>query len=472
MPQKITRDNVSLEGAQLPFEEQIAFFRQKVPVPTARWDDLRRNEHDTGFMVAGAMKADLLADLQQAVADTAAGGGTLEEFRKGFRDLVSRHGWHGWTGEGTAAGEAWRTRVIYQTNMLTSYAAGRLAQLRDPELRKIAPYWMYRHSDSVMHPRPLHVSWDKLTLPADDPWFRTHYPPNGWGCCCYVIATSKTLAEMQGGRFGPPPDDGIDPKTGGPMGIDKGWDYMPGDTATERIRQALLAKADKLPPPIGADLRKDLGDLPAMPPAADYVGVVSTDFRRAMEDGLSTVPDKVRQEVSAAGYGVAGGRNLIEIAPRLAGVVPPGYPSGATWEHADAATLREERLIAVAEAVRQLDGGLISNTRERIGALLRHEHAHVFDGERNITLRSDFIDAYEADAVGLRSWLGRLGGNQDAERDIRYMLQAGRSGRREVFADLFAEHYGGLGTAATVLVSRAMPRTADIVRRIMEDLLK
>lgn len=250
MPLKITRADASLEGAQLPFEEQIAFFRQKVPVPTARWDDLRHNEHDAGFMVAGAMKAELLADLQAAVARTAAGAGTLEEFRAAFPGIVARHGWHGWTGEGTAAGEAWRTRVIYQTNMLTSYAAGRLAQLRDPELRKIAPYWMYRHNDSVMHPRPLHVSWDKLTLPADDPWFQTHYPPNGWGCRCYIVAVSKTLAELQGGRLGPAPDDGIDPKTGGPMGIDKGWDYMPGrlwapdlDRYPSEIAKAFVAES-------------------------------------------------------------------------------------------------------------------------------------------------------------------------------------------------------------------------------------
>ena len=43
-----------------------------------------------------------------------ASGTSLEEFRRDFRGIVEDRGWHGWTGEGTRAGEAWRTRVIYR----------------------------------------------------------------------------------------------------------------------------------------------------------------------------------------------------------------------------------------------------------------------------------------------------------------------------------------------------------------------
>ena len=36
-------------------------------------------------------------------------------------------------------------------------------------------------------------------LPVDDPWWQTHYPPNGWGCKCWVRQVSRREAERLGG---------------------------------------------------------------------------------------------------------------------------------------------------------------------------------------------------------------------------------------------------------------------------------
>ena len=219
-----------------PFAEQSAFFRNKLGnlVPTARWDDIQRSAHDTAFMVAGAIKADLLSDLAMAVDRVVTEGKSLDAFRKDFRDIVERRGWHNWTGEGSKKGTAWRTRVIYQTNASTAYAAGRLAQLREGGFE----YWVYRHSGSA-DPRPEHLAWDGLVLPADDPFWTTHYPPNGWGCGCYVIgARSKDAAKRLGGDLEKSrPSDAIDSETGTPIGIDKGWDYQPGDRVSDTVRQ-------------------------------------------------------------------------------------------------------------------------------------------------------------------------------------------------------------------------------------------
>jgi uncharacterized protein with gpF-like domain len=241
-----------------PFAEQVAFFRGKLGnlIPTSRWDEILKEAHDRAFMVAGAAKADLLADLASAVDKAIADGETLDAFRERFADIVQKHGWHGWTGEDTPAGRAWRTRVIYQTNLATSYAAGRLAQLKDAGFR----YWIYRHTPNE-HPRLHHLAWDRMTLPADHPFWQTHYPPNGWGCKCRVVgANGPESARLLGGNpdYDQPPAgwNAIDPKTGEPVGIDKGWGYMPGKASD--LVQEIERKAANLPQPLGDALRADI----------------------------------------------------------------------------------------------------------------------------------------------------------------------------------------------------------------------
>ena len=137
-----------------PFSEQIAAWRLRLGelVPTARWDDIERSAHDRAFMVAGATKADLLADLAAAVDRAIADGTGFEAFTRDFRAIVEKHGWHGWTGEGSERGEAWRMRTIFRTNMRVSYMAGRYAQLREGGYS----YWVYRHGGSV-EPRLHHL---------------------------------------------------------------------------------------------------------------------------------------------------------------------------------------------------------------------------------------------------------------------------------------------------------------------------
>lgn len=239
---------------QLPFPEQIAAFRARLGnlVPTARWDDLAGAEHDRAAMVAGATKADLLSDIMSAVDSAIADGTGLDAFAKRWRQTVAERGWHGWTGEGTARGEAWRIRIVYQTNMATSFAAGRLAQLKEGGY----PLWVYRHGNS-REPRLQHLAWNGLTLPADHPFWASHAPPNGWGCSCYIAgARTEAGARRVGGDPTKPYDpawDTIDPRTGAPVGIGKGWGHAPGATVVDTVL-SLRDKLDRLPPQPSIDL--------------------------------------------------------------------------------------------------------------------------------------------------------------------------------------------------------------------------
>lgn len=294
-----------------PFAEQLAFFKRKLNLPTERWDDIRHEEHDRAFIVAGAQGADLLDDLNRAVTRTIADGNGLDSFRRDFKSLVAKNGWTGWTGEGSQQGVAWRTKVIYQTNMATSYAAGRYQQLTDPELLSVLPYWQYKHADGVMFPRPMHVGWNGLTLPPEHEFWRAHFPPNGWGCHCRIIAVSKSdfLDAIAGGK-GP----ANAPEAGDIGGIDSGFAYTPGASVRAELEALVKSKVSKMPAPIGQALAEDVAkvlDRPAFVAAkttkdaaawavknnladfADYSGIkpeVANAFNRSLFEHLQEFP--------------------------------------------------------------------------------------------------------------------------------------------------------------------------------------
>lgn len=173
----------------LKFEQQINYFRKKLNIATESYLDVWGEEHDYLFMVAGAHRNDLVADLRKLVDKVIAEGMPFAQFKAQFATLSEQHRW------AFRGGLNWRARIIYETNLLASYNRGRLAQ--QLELKTILPYWEYRHNDSD-HPRPEHQAWEGLILHCDDPWWRYHYPVKVYGSCyCTVIAYSEAdLARM------------------------------------------------------------------------------------------------------------------------------------------------------------------------------------------------------------------------------------------------------------------------------------
>jgi uncharacterized protein with gpF-like domain len=236
----------------LPFAEASQFFQAKLDIPTAVWDDLWKEQHAKGFMVAGAQKADLLADFRTAVQSAIDGKLTLADFQGQFDSIVAKHGWS-YNGS-----RNWRSELIYNTNVRTSYMAGRWQQLTDVPAGEVV-YLVYRHADGVRHPRPWHVAWNGITLPADDPWWATNFPPNGWGCHCtvYRATAEEYRAAVAAGNI-PAADHIIDPKTGAPVGIDKGWDYNVGQAGQQHDYEVLRDKIISLPPDIGDRLRAEM----------------------------------------------------------------------------------------------------------------------------------------------------------------------------------------------------------------------
>ena len=179
---------------QVQFQGQIDYLKQKTNLPTQSYKDITSRQHDRAFVVAGAMKADLLNDLHNAVNKAVADGQSFQEFQNSFDEIIAKHGW---LNDQDGKYKAWRAKIIYQTNLKTSHAAGRYKQMTTPEMLKLRPYWRYRHN-TIENPRIQHEKWNNLVLPVDDAFWRVNFPPNGYGCNCTIEAINERQLRAMG----------------------------------------------------------------------------------------------------------------------------------------------------------------------------------------------------------------------------------------------------------------------------------
>lgn len=294
--------------AKLPFKEAIDFYKAKIQLPTASWTDIWQQQHSHAFVVAGAAHDALVEDFYNAIFDAKQNGGGYEDFRGRFDEIVAKHGW---SYNGSAG---WRSKIIYDTNVNQSYNAGRYQQM--VAVKHLRPYWEYDHT-SIEHPRLEHKAWDGLILSADDVWWDTHMPQNGWGCRCRVNSLSNYEAEqawqakgMTGPDTAPPIEweektvgsKGASPRTVRvPKGIDPGFAYNPGKAYLEPLTVppltgygAVLKQRDK-PWPTGfkvPDMPKPTKVSPAILLPADIAPEVAVAeflsiFGATMEEGAA-----------------------------------------------------------------------------------------------------------------------------------------------------------------------------------------
>ena len=241
------------QALQLPFKEAISYFANKLQLPSAGYTDLWREQHAHAFVVAGAMQDDLVSDFYSALKKAQEQGTGYAQFKKDFEQIVEKHGW---THTGTPS---WRSRVIYETNITQAYNAGRYEQM--VELADVRPFWEYQHT-SVAHPRLDHQRWDGLILPANDAWFNTHYPQNGYGCKCRVRSLSRSEAKSRWtaqGKAGPdvaPEVVWIEREVGKntarprtvrtPQGVDPGFAYNVGKASLEPFTPQMYGGYEKV----------------------------------------------------------------------------------------------------------------------------------------------------------------------------------------------------------------------------------
>lgn len=233
MPRKVTIKPV-------PFTQAIDYAKQRnVVLPDVYYGKLSAQQRVQATTIAGLSQLSQIQEVIGKLNSVLENGGTFQSFLEDVED-----------GSVDLGLSKSRLDNIFRTNIQTSYNRGRYEQQsRNTALR---PYLMY---DAVNdgRTRPTHLAMDNVILPFNDPWWSTHYPPNGYRCRCTVISLTASQAKARGGvTQNPPianPDEGFD--------INPGIDYLSNSKALlnkattqaevdTAIASAQIAQASKL----------------------------------------------------------------------------------------------------------------------------------------------------------------------------------------------------------------------------------
>ena len=271
------------EILKVPPVEAIEHFRAKGFHVGFDWRDTDAAQHLRSFTVAKAMREDILQDIRGGVDGALAEGLSFGQFRQRLEPLLRTKGWWGRqtmldpvTGKmrEVQLGSPRRLRIIYDTNLRTAHARGHWQQIERTAAE--AP-WLRYVAVLDGRTRPEHMAWHGTVLRFDDPFWSTHYPPNGWRCRCLVQQFSDADLEAFGftPSQGPPPGSGetrpwTNRRTGRtvqvPVGIDPGFGHNVGRLGAAAPLRAAdprampeLARADATRERLGPQLGSNPG---------------------------------------------------------------------------------------------------------------------------------------------------------------------------------------------------------------------
>jgi SPP1 gp7 family putative phage head morphogenesis protein len=170
----------------------LRWLQQRVPMTEAQRDALDEATAAQAFTVAGLTQASVVADVLAAIEAAVRDGTTFDTFRAALRPRVEE----AWGKDGG------RLSTVFRTTIATAQNAGRYAEATDPDTLALRPFWRFvATQDSRTAPEC--AAAHGTLLPADDPWWQSHYPPLHHNCRCVVQTLSARQAERLGGPTAP-----------------------------------------------------------------------------------------------------------------------------------------------------------------------------------------------------------------------------------------------------------------------------
>jgi hypothetical protein len=231
------------------FDSAVEWFKARLPVTTEKLSTMGDKGRDRAFWITGVAQLDVVADVHKSILDAIKKGTPFEEWQKAIGPKLT---------EAWGKRNAYKAETVYRNCTQQSYIAGRLAQLRDPAVLKLRPFWKYIAIDDGRCPTGICPLCNGVILEPDQPWWSGHTPQLHHACRCRIDSLMKETAKEQGGATEVPPVD-MPPE---------GWGKPPDLQSTEEWKKPVEKRIrEKVHPELVKEFeRKQVRDKPKAPP--------------------------------------------------------------------------------------------------------------------------------------------------------------------------------------------------------------
>jgi uncharacterized protein with gpF-like domain len=227
MARKPRRTLPAVERIAVRFSEAIEFLRRRLEIGSDEWLRILEEEGATSSAIADDTVRTIVEELAQSALDVLEQGGTLEQFRADYDDIVKKSGW-------TYKGDSgWHSQLVFRLHVGMAQAAGRWEQAqRIAAANPTRPIYARYVTAGDHRVRPNHLEWQGIILPLGHAFWLTHWPPNGFNCRCHI----QIVTDIDLRRYGWTVTPDSDPRLQLPP--DEGWAFNPG-VAMTRLRRAV-----------------------------------------------------------------------------------------------------------------------------------------------------------------------------------------------------------------------------------------
>lgn len=178
---------MKISATTAPDTQAARHVRDRLPTHQGVRKTLLPELRARAFAIANLTDMRRVAKIQETVATVSEGKPWTQAKREIKEELAQS------LSEEKAAKNAER---IVKEEIFRAISAARYKEMTTESELEQFPYWEY-HAVGDQRTRSTHQALDGITLPANDPFWKDHYPPWDYGCRCTVLQISELAAQRK-----------------------------------------------------------------------------------------------------------------------------------------------------------------------------------------------------------------------------------------------------------------------------------